>query len=85
MASASNSFARKVVELQEVTICECRAPGKMQTCMEVACTVLCTMVVLMLAKIQSDNGAKLSPAMKVTKTKLMFHEVVKYCNTSVMK
>ena len=59
MASASNSSARKVVELQEVMLCERIAPGKMQTCAEVACTVLCTLVVLVLAKIQSDNGAKL--------------------------
>jgi hypothetical protein len=69
MASASNSSARKVVELQEVMICECRAPGKMQICVEVACTVLCTMVVLVLARIKIDNRAKLSTAMEVMKTK----------------
>ena len=36
------------------------------------------MVVLGLAKIQSDNGVKLSHAIKVTKTKLVSQEVVKY-------
>jgi hypothetical protein len=69
-----------------VTVCECRAPGSQQTCVEVACTMLCTMVVLVLAKIQSDNGAELGTAMEVTKTKLMFSEVAKHCsNTSAKK
>ena len=39
----------------------------------------------MLAKIQSDSGAKLGTAMKVTKTKPMVHEVAKHCNTSAKK
>ena len=52
MASASNSSARKVVKLQEMTLCECSAPGKMQICVEVACTMLCTIVVLVLANIK---------------------------------
>ena len=43
------------------------------------------MVVLVLAKIMRDNGAKLSTAMEVTKTKLMFREVAKHCNTSAKK
>ena len=66
-AMASNSSARKVVELQEVTLCECRAPGKMQICVEVACTMLCTMVVLVMAKIKINSRPKLSTAMEVTK------------------
>ena len=79
MASASNSAARKVVELQEHcssrpsfdclthfykrlcgTVCECRAPGSQQTCIDMACTVLYTMVVLVLAKIQSATETSCS-------------------------
>ena len=40
----------------------------MQTCVDVACTMLCTMVVLLLAKIKINSRPKLSTAMEVTKT-----------------
>ena len=69
-----------------VTLRECGAQGRMKNCMEVACTVLCTVVVLVLAEIKCDNGGKLSSAMEVNKTNLMFSEVAKHCsNTSAKK
>ena len=58
MTTASDSSARKMVELNEEMLCECRAPEKIQICVEVACNVLCTMVVLVLAKIKIDNRAR---------------------------
>ena len=44
-ASASNSSAREMVECSESN-----AQEESQICVEVACTVLCTMVVLVLVK-----------------------------------
>ena len=50
--SASNSSAREMVKLKEVMLGESKAQEKTHICEKVACTVLCTMVVLVLAKIK---------------------------------
>ena len=49
-AVASNISARELVELKEVMLSE-----KAQICVEVACTIVCTNLVLVLVKIKINN------------------------------
>ena len=54
--TVSNSSARRILELKEEMLCESKAQYESQICVKLACTVLCTRLLLLLGKIKMKTS-----------------------------